>query len=139
MGMTLWLNVRDGDTYNCDDDDHSAVLEHQDALGELASRLGIPPLSTFFDDTDVRYNMDETGEFEESEDGWPVNAARWFPASDVLASISALLDHLEANAEVLQETEGWTQADVVTELADWQEKLGHAAAASRTVHLGFVM
>lgn len=64
MGMTVWFNVRDGDKHTSDGTDRSAIFDLQEQLDALATSLGVEPISTFFDETDLRYNMDDDGEFE---------------------------------------------------------------------------
>ena len=139
MSMTLWLNIRDGETFESNGEDHSAVFYLQEALDALADKLNITPLSAFHDDTDVRYNMDETGEFDDVEEGWPASAANWFPAEAVLSSVSILLDHLQTNPDALTATDGWKQDDVIEDLTDFKSELKHAVAQSKTVHLCIVM
>lgn len=148
MGMTIWLNVRDGAGYENDQEDHCAVFYLQEPLDALADKLGVAPISSFFDDTDVRYNLDDADEFDESdefdasegsEEGWPVDAAKWFPAEEVLACVTALHTYLCANLDALPTVDGWTQSDVVDELGDLESGLRRAAEQSRTVHLCIVM
>lgn len=145
MSMTIWLNVRDGAGYDNDQEDHCAVFYLQEPLDALAEKLGVAPISSFFDDTDVRYNLDDTDEFDEPEEsdvsaeGWPVDAAKWFDAQEVLACVTALRAYLRANPDTLSSVDGWTQSDVVAELGDLESGLQRAAEQSRTVHLCIVM
>lgn len=145
MSMTIWLNVRDGAGYDNDQEDHCAVFYLQEPLDALAEKLGVAPISSFFDDTDVRYNLDDTDEFDEPEEsdvsaeGWPVDAAKWFDAQEVLACVTALRAYLHANPDTLSSVDGWTQSDVVAELGDLESGLQRAAEQSRTVHLCIVM
>ena len=92
MSSTLWINLRDGDQYESNESDHSALLDLAESLDLLAAKLSVQPLSGFYDDTDLRYNLDETGEFAGSEEGWPVAAAQWFDAADALRSVDAILN-----------------------------------------------
>ena len=133
--MTIWLNVRDGEHFKSNEEDHSAVFYLQESLDEVASRLGVSPLSAFYDDTDLRYNMDESGEFDACEEGWPASAAKWFAAAAVQASVSAILGHLQTHPDALNETDGWHQSDVMEELRDFQSTLTQAVAQASTVHL----
>ena len=135
MSMTLWLNIRDGEHFKSNEEDHSAVFYLQESLDEMASSLGVSPLSTFYDDTDLRYNMDESGEFDACEEGWPASAAKWFPAAAVQASVSAILSHLQTHPDALNDTDGWCQSDAMEELRDFQPTLTQAVAEARTVHL----
>lgn len=139
MSMTLFLNIRDGESYQNNGEDHSAAFYLQEPLDALAAKLHVTPLSAFYDDTDVRYNMDETGEFEDAEEGWPASAANWFPAEAVLSMVSVILDYLQTNPNTLATTEGWKQDDVIDDLTDFKSELEVAAAQSKTVHLCIVM
>lgn len=140
--MTIWLNVRDGAGYENNQEDHCAVFYLQEPLDALANQLGVAPISSFFDDTDARYNLDDADEFDESEvseEGWSVDAAKWFPAKDVLVCVAALRAHLSTNPDTLPSVDGWRQADVVDELGDLESGLQRAAQQSKTVHLCIVM
>ncbi|MEI8571406.1 hypothetical protein U737_03895 [Methylomonas sp. LW13] len=139
MSMTLWLNIRNGETYESNGEDHSAVFYLQEPLDALADKLNVTPLSAFYDDTDVRYNMDETGEFEDCEEGWSASVANWFPAAAVLSSVSVILDHLQTNPNALTTADGWKQDDAIDELTDFRSELERVAAQSSTVHLCIVM
>ncbi|MBK6651138.1 MAG: hypothetical protein IPG42_16515 [Betaproteobacteria bacterium] len=127
MSMTLWLNIRDGEHFKSNEEDHSAVFYLQESLDEMASSLGVSPLSAFYDDTDLRYNMDESGEFDACEEGWPASAAKWFPAAAVQASVSAILSHLQTHPMPLRHRR-LCQSDAMEELRDFQSTLTHAVA-----------
>jgi len=139
MGSTLWINLRDGDRYESNASDHSAMFDCGESLDRLAAKLSVQPLSDFYDDTDLRYNMDETGEFAEIEDGWPATAAQWFDPADALRSVNAILAALQADAGAIDDAEGWTPADVETDLLDCKAELERAIAEGKTIHFCIVM
>ena len=139
MGSTLWINLRDGDRYESNSSDHSALFDCGESLDRLAAKLSVQPLSDFYDDTDLRYNMDETGEFAEIEDGWPATAAQWFDPADALRSVNAILAALQADAGAIDDAEGWTPADVETDLIDCKAELERAIAEGKTIHFCIVM
>lgn len=139
MSMTVWLNVRSGNTYKSYDDDLSALFAQQEALDSLARNLNVTPLTTFFDETDVRYNMDESGEFEESEEGWPADAATWHDPTCLLRTAQALRDNLMASQLSLSESAGWSQQHVVEDLETLIPSLQKAAENGNVVHLLIVM
>lgn len=139
MSSTLWINFRDGDQYESNESDHSALLDLAESLDLLAVKLSVQPLSGFYDDTDLRYNLDETGEFAGSEEGWPVAAAQWFDAADALSSVDAILTYLQAHAGTIDAADGWTQADVEADLIDCKAELERAVAAGKTIHFCIVM
>ncbi len=138
MSTTLWLNLREGDTYVSDEEDHTAVFCHEGALEQIAASLNVAPLTAFYDYTDVRYNLDETGQIEVSENGWPASAATWFPAASVRSSVFALVQHLQHHSGALTPTDGLTQSDVIEELVDLERALQGALASSQFVHLCIV-
>ena len=139
MGSTLWINLRDGDRYQSNEADHSALFYCGESLDRLAVKLSVQPLSDFYDDTDLRYNMDETGEFAESEEGWPADVAQWFDPADALRSVNAILTALQADAGVIDAVNGWTRADIEAELIDCKTELERAIAAGKTIHFCIVM
>lgn len=139
MSMTIWLNIRAGKKYKSVEEDLSALFAQQEALDLVAAKLNVELLTTFFDDTDARYNMDESGEFEESDDGWPADAATWHDARLVLRTVEAIRAHLAANPQVLPDADGWSQESVARELDILIPALKKAAAKGKTVHLLVVM
>jgi len=139
MSSTLWINLRDGDQYESNESDHSALLDLAEPLEQLAVKLSVQPLSDFYDDTDLRYNLDETGEFAEAEDGWPAAAAQWFDAAEALRSVETLLTYLQAHAGAIAATKVWTQADVEADLLDCKAELERAVAAGKAIHFCIVM
>jgi hypothetical protein len=139
MSSTIWINLRNGEQYESNESDHSAMLALDNALAALAASLSIRALSSFYDDTDFRYNLDETGEFEELEDGWPASAAQWFDPADALRSVDAILTYLQAHAEAIDTDDRWTQADVEDDLLDCKAELERAVAAGKSIHFCIVM
>ncbi len=139
MGSTIWINLRNGEQYESNESDHSAMLALDQSLDALAANLSIRALSSFYDDTDFRYNLNETGEFDEWEDGWPASAAQWFDAADALRSVDAILTHLQAHPEAIDTDDRWTQADVEDDLLDCKAALERAVAEGKAIHFCIVM
>lgn len=139
MGMTVWLNVRTGDSYASDGEDLSALFALQEELDRVASSLSVEPISKFFDETDVRYNMDEEGEFEESEEGWPASAATWHDPASVLRTVEALRAHLEESPKAIAKANEWTQEQVLEDLQLLAARLEAAAGGKKQIHLLVVM
>lgn len=110
MGMTLWLHTRDGRNMSQHSDDHSYLYHFAEDLDSVCSALGKATLSSFFDTTDLEYNMADT--FDDAEDdeedfnedapeqtrpqdpetGLPygLDDMQWFAATDGLDSLQAL-------------------------------------------------
>jgi hypothetical protein len=139
MGMTVWLNVRTDDKHESQGEDLSAILALQDQLDDLCKQLGVTAISTFFDETDLRYNMDDDEEFEESEDGWPASAATWHDAADLLKTTLALRDHLQSEPDALEMEDEWEQDHVIEDLDILIPGIEEAHAAGKAVHLLVVM
>lgn len=137
MGMTIWLNIRNGSEFESFEEDRSAICDLQEQLEGIAAVLKVPALSDFYDDTDARYNMDETGEFGDDEEGWPAEAANWFAAEDVLASANAILAHLLRAPGAIVEADGWDQAAVIDDLTGLVADL--ELSKGKEVHLSLVM
>ena len=134
MGMTIWVNLRNGAVRESNEQDHSVMLKAEKHLDKLADKLLVPRLSSFQDDTDLRYNMDESGEFEESEEGWPNDRAQWFDPAQGLRAVTAIIDHLRINSAVVKR-----QAELIEELEDCKAELEKAMATNRTFHFCLVM
>ena len=132
--MTIWVNIRIGDERESNQNDHSFMLDAQEALDTLADQLSVQRLSTFYDDTDLQYNMDESDEFEDSEDGWPNDEAKWFDPKAGLHSLTALLAHLKEHPQLLE-----THGDVTGELEDCRTELEKAVQSNRAFHFCLVM
>lgn len=110
MGMTLWLQTRSDRKLSQHSDDHSYLYHFADALDAVCATLGQPALSSFFDTTDLEYNMADSFDEEEADDadwdaelsaeaaptdpetGLPygLDAMQWFPAQTGLNMLQAL-------------------------------------------------
>lgn len=139
MSMTVWLNTRTGDKHESNGEDLSAIFHLQEQINALAKKLGVPSTSDFFDETDVNYNMSDEESFDEGEDGWPASAAQWHDPAKVLASAQALAAHLRANADVIQEEDGWTQESLLNDFDVLIPALEEAKRNGKPVHLLVVM
>lgn len=139
MGMTVWLNVRTGDRHESDAQDLSALFDLQEQLNELADSLGVTSPADYFDDTDVRYNSGEDDSLEESDDGWPASAARWYDPADILASSQKLLSHLRSTPNAVRPQDGWTQSQLIEDFESLIPALEQAKSAGKQVHLLIVM
>ena len=139
MSMTVWLDVRSGDQHQCLETDLSALYGRQEALDALADKLKVDGLTNFFDDTDCRYNMGEDDEFEDSDDGWPVDAAKWHDAKSVLRTVEALHAHLTAIPNTIAEDDGWAQQSILEDMDILISELKKAAKDGKPVHLLIIM
>src|SRR5262245_51629149 len=107
MGMTFWIHVRDGRKVNENQTDLSALYKSAEALDGLCKELGVEEVSSFQDETDLKYNMmAEFGEVEEEEPeldpdtGWPykIDDMSWFDAKAGVKTFEALEKRLQSAA-----------------------------------------
>jgi hypothetical protein len=107
MGMTLWIQTLQGRTMSKGSDDHSLMLEHADALDELARQIGVPTMSSFFDSTEIDHIFLDGEEEEEDEDmgdqrvdpetgaAYGIDDMKWFDSAQGIASLTALRSHMD--------------------------------------------
>ena len=142
MSDTIWININNGDDIDCNEEDHSIMLALTDELDILAGTLGVKPLSAFYDYTDMEYNLkedDDQEDYEEESDiAWSNDQATWFNAEEAYGSVTAILESLEANPEVISLGD-YDIDDLIWELEDAQTELEKAIEAEQTFHFCIVM
>lgn len=139
MSDTIWVDVQG----RAEDDlpaDNSILLQLEKQLGKLASKLGVPNLTTFYD-----YSVlgDEFGDFAEDAESGDGNAVAdqseslgtWFDPDAALASVRALHQHLLLQPNDLGFKPGAAQAhwpaDLMSELEHVQSMLKDAVAQNK--------
>jgi ABC-type Zn2+ transport system substrate-binding protein/surface adhesin len=166
MGMTLWIHTLDGRGLSTDSDDHSLMYAYADELDALCTELGVEKLSSFFDTTDLDYQLSQEGEDEdepgaedaedededEAEDedddeeeidpetGAPygVDDMRWFDPAVGLATMVALRDAIEDDETAVELAAG-DHEDLLAELDDCIQALEETTADAGKFHLAVVM
>lgn len=144
MSDTIWVNIRNGDERESNEEDHSIILKLTEELDALAAKLSVKPLSAFYDDTDLRFNFDEENDFDEDEDfegvgeGWTNDDANWFDANEARTSTQAILVALQANPKAINLGD-WDAKDLVWELEDILTELDKAIAKNHPIHFCIVM
>jgi hypothetical protein len=142
MSDTIWINIRNGDERQSNEEDHSAILKLTEELDALAVKLNVKPLSAFYDDTDLRFNFDEDNDFDEDdeddEEGWTNDDANWFDANDAKKSTQTILAALKSNPNIIKLGD-WDIADLVWELEDILVELDKAIAQKNPIHFCIVM
>ncbi|PQO40101.1 hypothetical protein C5Y97_07280 [Blastopirellula marina] len=107
-----------------------SLTECEDELARIAEMLGVTPLTHFFgqgpDGTD--FFLDDEDELGES---FEMPEEVWFPPADGLATIAALLSHLQATPESVADA-----ARISMELREWQSLLHSAQRHNVTWHVG---
>jgi hypothetical protein len=106
MGHTIWVEVhgRSGDDPARD---NSIMLRLQDQLDALATKLGVPKLSEFYDYSELEAAYGDLGgdedeaEVDDPPDNHGQNAGDWFEPGPALAAVQALEDHLAQHPEAL--------------------------------------
>jgi hypothetical protein len=116
------------------DADHSALYRHAPRLDDAAARLGLPPFSSFFDDTELKYNA--RAEFDpdlaerpaDPETGRPygLDEMRWRGAAEGLAAFNALRD------------QAGLPGDALAELDDCIAQLHGPAGRGASFHLALI-
>lgn len=125
MAGTIWFATRKGTWPTIDEADHDWLYFRSSELDAICRNLGVRPISSFFDDVDVRYNE---GLIPESDRGWPASAANWHSADEGLQTFEALSAHLRTAAP-----SPWDE--LLEELEDCRLKLIDANRVGRPFHL----
>lgn len=137
MGMTLWIHTLDGRKMSDESDDHSLMYDLAEELDVICSEAGKSPLSSFFDATDLEYNMSDEDPELDPETGlaYGIDDMNWFDPADGLATLKALRRHI---------ADGWKpqmkedRTVLIEELDDCISKLNELPATGK-FHLAVVM
>lgn len=132
MSMTIWVNINHGEERESNQRDHTLMLEAESKLDTLADELSVPRLSSFYDDTDLRFNFDENGEFPDS--GWTNADAKWFDPEIALRSLTAIVATLQCSQRMLE-----NQAGILKELQDCKIELEKSVSSGKLFHFCLVM
>lgn len=97
MSTVLWANrLRDGLVVS-DEADKYALHRHLSRLDRLAASIGLPPLSSWCDTTDLRFNVEDLelppGMASTSE--WMAVEGVWVDAEEAVRGLTALLAAIE--------------------------------------------
>ena len=125
MSDTIWVQVRgraDDEPQDC-----SIALKLSDSLDRIARKLGVTPPSEFHDHSDVAVALGD--EFDLPADAHEEN---WSDATVGLASVTAILDYLDAHPDAIRFTpnrgrDHWP-AMLMEELGHAEDRLRAAAA-----------
>jgi hypothetical protein len=110
-----------------------SLLYYQRQIDELAEKLGLTPISTFFsrDPNEIADYLRRQG-VEPDMDQLPDE--EWFEAIEGLATVSGLLNHLRADTAGVPEP-----GKIIADLDLVQQTLAIAAEQSTRFHLGRVL
>ncbi len=148
MGMTIWIHTLEDGKLSKESDDHSLMLRHGEELDQVCEELGVAKLSSFYDSTDLEFNMadeiDEEGEAEAPDPeldpatGWPysIESMLWFDASAGRTVMQALRERLAASppADLVKDAK-----ELIEELDDCIGKLEGPAQNGGEFHLALLM
>jgi hypothetical protein len=143
MGMTLWIQTLDGRTLSEESDDHSLMYDLAEELDVACNALGQAALTSFFDTTDLEYNMSEDSEDEDSEEdsetglAYGIDDMKWFDVSKGLASLAALRAHVAGGWK--PDMDEGSRAMLIEELDDCIGKLKALSAQTGRFHLSVIM
>lgn len=125
-------------------DDHSAMHDHAEDLDEICKKLKIEALSSFFDTTDLEFNMSDDEEDDDDlelnpETGltYGIDDMKWFDAETGLRTLIKLRSYISENQKLNLKKD---QEDMLLEeLADCIDKLKVPAASGGKFHLAVIM
>ncbi len=134
MSDTIWLEVFDGTDKTGGDRDNSMILRLGDELAAVATRLGVPKLSTFYDSSALADAY--ASEFEDAE--LPPVEPVWFDAADGLQAVAALLEavrggSMQARLKLDATRSRWSEM-LLEELQYCHGALSHAAERGQRFH-----
>ncbi len=142
MGMTYWLNVRDGDMIESEENDLSITCKLTDMLDKVCLELGVQAVSEFVDGTEM--NLEYEDEFDVPDDDdelyaegtrpYPLDEMRWCTANSGLETFRALQTRLSEASESF-EIDSDDGDMLAAELDEIIELLEEAAAQGRSFHL----
>ncbi len=109
------------------------LARHESAVEELALRLGVPPLLTYFsaDENSMALLIEEGAGNPELLPKLP--PPQWFEAGDGLQTVSALVAALETDPKRLGEHTG----ELLAELREYEQVLKRTAESGLRWHLAF--
>lgn len=159
MSMTLWLHTLQGRDMSRESDDHTLMHDLGEDLDRLCERLGVAPLSSFYDRTDLDYNFAERPKkqpalagddaFDEDEEQGPldpetgyaygIDDMQWFDAAAGLASLEALREEIEDSDGQQLHLDEEAQDLLLEELDDCIDRLREPAGSGGRFHLAVLM
>jgi hypothetical protein len=150
MSMTLWVHTLEGRQLTSHEEDHTALNLHAEVLDDVCALIGVPPISSFLDYTDLNTNMSNDFDEDADEDtgdeppldpetGWSygIDEMTWFPANVGLTTLSGLRGRLvDSPPQTIQEAE---ISALLAEIDSCIKKLEGPAARDGRFHLAVVM
>lgn len=155
MSMTLWLHTLQDRDMTRESEDHNLMYELADELDLLCQRLGVKPLSSFFDLTDMEYNFrnerapvaawgdddEEEASVLDPETGYAygIDDMKWFDAASGLATLRALREEIDFSDGLELHLDEEQQEVLLSELDDCIMHLTEPAQNGGKFHLAVLM
>lgn len=145
MGMTLWMQTCEGDALSEDSDDYSLMYVHADALDARCVAAGVRTLSSFFDTTDLEYNLPDDDDDEDDEAleldpvtglAYGIDDMQWFDPAEGLRCLRML--HAEVAQGAALDIDADARAGLLDELNACIGILAGLSATAR-FHLAVIM
>ncbi|MEM7312139.1 MAG: hypothetical protein AAF497_03210 [Planctomycetota bacterium] len=135
MGNTIWVKVESAGDISCDERDHSIMCSLYSKLDRIARETGVTPPSDFFDAAEM------AAEFAEGD--IPLPTPQWYDPTIGLATIDALLVHLDENPELFTYPDDASRSHwrsyLLEELNNCKSVLSSAAASGARFHFAILM
>jgi hypothetical protein len=140
MGMTYWLNVRDGDVIESEQSDLSCIENLTDELDGLCRNLNVIQISEFVDSTELQREYSENLElpevdqdtYDEGKRPYSLDEMKWQKASEGVTTFAKLIHHIKHNPEVLKR-DSETLHSLLEEMAEVKIILEKAVKAGHPV------
>lgn len=145
MGMAYWLEIRKGESVECDEEDIYMLCRHNDKLDEICRKLGVTELSEFVDSTEIVREFDDELEisvadaalYDEGKRPYDLDEMVWADPSEGVVSIAAIGVYLSDHPR-------WSNLGeddrnlLFEEINSVLEQLKSAAKDSRPFHLAIL-
>jgi hypothetical protein len=143
MSMTLWVHTLEGRQFTSHEDDHTILNLHAEVLDGVCGEMGVTPISSFLDYTDLNANMSDESDGEDvaldPETGWSygITDMTWFSARAGLSTFASLRQRIiEKPPEALPELD---VSKLLAEIDSCIHKLEGPAERDGQFHLAVVM
>ncbi|HEY4374281.1 MAG TPA: hypothetical protein VGN52_20325 [Burkholderiales bacterium] len=157
--MTLWLHTLQERDMTRESEDHNLMHALADDLDLLCERLGVTPLSAFFDLTDMEYNFgatragaaqgavayagvddDELSALDpETGYAYGIDDMKWFDAAKGLNTLTALREEIDFSDGLELHLDEEDQDVLLSELDDCIMHLSEPAQGGGRFHLAVLM
>jgi hypothetical protein len=152
MGMTLWLQVLEGDDVIKYQDDYTYIYTNLELLDKIANMVKVNTVSTYLDETEKNHNMaeDEFGGYSEYEnalemdeesddDGYGASEMSWYDINGGLRNFKAICKYLDENIELPENIGAVERSELLNEFIDCIQKMEHHCNRGVKFHLAVII